>query len=194
MSEHWNKIFGKRQEETVHEVKQQRELTDDEKHSYRYFLQYIFIPYLVAGVSKGEISPDVILTFDVWKEFMKKYVDGSFYLEWDELHSDVIKINDTYVMVLYIFPKPRQIPEAAFGAVLINTADNDAVYYTLEYSFGGAWVLGGMDQNTHSDYGNLENPSLKSFIDWVAERAQGTKPAMRTTLPKEDEEKMLSQK
>ncbi len=62
----------------------------------------------------------------------------------------------------------------------------------LEYSFDGAWVLGSMDQTTHRNYGNLEKPSLKSFIDWVIARAQGTKPTMSTTLPKEDEEKLLS--
>ena len=192
MSKLWNKIFGKRQEEAVAEVKQQRELTDDEKHSYRYFLQYKFIPDLVAGVSKGEISPNSILATEGWEEFMKKHVDENFFLEWDELHCDGVKINDTYIMALYIFPKPRQVPEAAFGAVLINTTDNNARYYTLEYSFDGAWVLGSMDQTTHRNYGNLKNPGLKSFIDWVIERAQGAKPTMSTTLPKEDEEKLLS--
>lgn len=192
MKKLWKNIFGKRQEESVAEVKQQRELTDDEKHSYRYFLQYKFIPDLVAGVTKGEISPNSILATEGWEEFMKKHVDENFFLEWDELHCDGVKINDTYVMALYLFPKPRQVPEAAFGAVLINTTDNDAKYYTLEYSFDGAWVLGSMDQMTHRNYGKLENPGLKSFIDWVIERAQGAKPTMSTTLPKEDEEKLLS--
>ena len=192
MKKLWNKIFGKRQKELVSVGGLQRELTDDEKHSYRYFLQYKFIPDLVAGVSKGEISPNDILATEGWEEFMKKHVDENFFLEWDELHCDGIKINDTYVMALYIFPKPRQVPEAAFGAVLINTTDNDAKYYTLEYSFDGAWVLGSMNQTTHSNYGNLENPGLKSFIDWVIERTQGAKSAMITTLPKEDEEKLLS--
>ena len=192
MKKLWKNIFGKRQEESVAEVKQQRELTDNEKHSYRYFLQYKFIPDLVAGVTKGEISPNSILATEGWEEFMKKHVDENFFLEWDELHCDGVKINDTYVMALYLFPKPRQVPEAAFGAVLINTTDNDAKYYTLEYSFDGAWVLGSMDQMTHRNYGKLENPGLKSFIDWVIERAQGAKPTMSTTLPKEDEEKLLS--
>ena len=160
MSKFWNKIFGKRQEDTVAEVKPQRELTDDDKHSYRYFLQYRFIPDPVAGVSKGEISPNAILATEGWEDFMKKHVDENFFLEWDDLHCDGIKINDTYVMALYIFPKPRQVPEAAFGAVLINTTNNDAKYYTLEYSFDGAWVLGSMDQTIHRNYGNLENPGL----------------------------------
>lgn len=177
MSKSWNKIFGKRQEETVAEVRRQRELTDDEKHSYRYFLQYRFIPDLVEGVSKGEISPNNILATEGWEEFLKKHVDDDFFLEWDELHCEGVRINDTYVMALYLFPKPRRVPEAAFGAVLINTTDNDAKYYTLEYSFNGAWVLGSMNQTTHRNYGNLENPSLKSFIDWVVARANRAKPA-----------------
>ena len=192
MSKFWNKIFGKRQGDTVAEVKPQQEIADDDKHSYRYSLQYKFIPDLVAGVSKGEISPNAILATEGWEDFMKKHVDENFFLEWDELHCDGIKINDTYVMALYIFPKPRQVPEAAFGAVLINTTNNDAIYYTLEYSFDGAWVLGSMDQTTHRNYGSLENPGLKSFIDWVVEKAKGTEPIMSTTLPKEDEEKTVS--
>ncbi len=193
MSKLWNKIFGKRQEDAVAEVKQQRELTDDEKHSYRYFLQYKFIPDLVAAVSNGELSPNAILATDGWEDFMKEHVDENFFLEWDELLCEgLIKINDTYVMALYIFPRPRQVPEAAFGAVLINTTNNDAEYYTLEYSFDGAWVLGSMDQTTHHNYGNLENLNLMSFIDWVVVRAKETEPAMSTTPPKEDEEKLLS--
>ena len=193
MKKLWKNIFGKRQEEVIAEVKQQRELTDDEKHSYRYFLQYKFIPDLVAAVSNGEISPNAILATEGWEEFMKEHVDENFFLEWDELHCEgLIKINDTYVMALYIFPEPRQVPEAAFGAVLINTIDNYAKYYTLEYTFDGTWVLGSMDQTTHSNYGNLGKLSLMNFIDWVVERTKETEPAMKTTLPKEDEENLLS--
>ena len=193
MKKLWKNIFGKRQEEVIAEVKQQRELTDDEKHSYRYFLQYKFIPDLVAAVSNGEISPNAILATEGWEEFMKEHVDENFFLEWDELHCEgLIKINDTYVMALYIFPEPRQVPEAAFGAVLINTIDNYAKYYTLEYTFDGTWVLGSMDQTTHSNYGNLGKLSLMNFIDWVVERTKETEPAMKTTLPKENEENLLS--
>lgn len=124
----WNKIFGIKQEVPNTEIKQQNVLTDDEKHSYRYFLQYKFIPDLVAGVSKGELSPEAILQTDNWESFMKKHVDEDFFFEWDELRCNGIKVNDNYVMAVYIFPKPRQVPEAACGAVLINTTNNDATY------------------------------------------------------------------
>ena len=66
----WNKIFGKKQEVHNTEIKQQKVLTDDEKHSYRYFLQYKFIPDLVAGVSKGELSPEAILQTDNWESVL----------------------------------------------------------------------------------------------------------------------------
>ena len=68
MSKFWNKIFGKRQGDTVAEVKPQQEIADDDKHSYRYSLQYKFIPDLVAGVSKGEISPNAILATEGWEK------------------------------------------------------------------------------------------------------------------------------
>ena len=74
------------------------------------------------------------------------------------------------MIVLYTFPKPVQITDAAFGAVLINTSNNNATYYTLEYSLDEKWVLGSMTETTHRNYGNLENPGLESFIDWVSER------------------------
>ena len=102
----WNKIFGKKQEMPNTEIKQQKVLTDDEKHSYRYFLQYKFIPDLVAGVSKGEFSPEAILQTDNWESFMKKHVDEDFFFEWDELRCNGIKVNDNYVVAVYIFPKP----------------------------------------------------------------------------------------
>ncbi len=171
MRKNTTKPFRKQQEEIVTEKRQQRVLTDDEKHSCRYFLQYEFIPDIVACVSKGEISPNAILETGEWEECMKNIYDD-FFLEWDELHCGCIKINDTYVMALYIFPKPRQVPEAAYGAVLINTTNNDAEYYTLEYSFNGNWMLGSMNQSMHRNYGVLKNPSLKSFIDWVIGRAK----------------------
>lgn len=79
MSRFWNKRFGKKQRETDIETTRQV-LSDDEKHSYRYFLEYKFIPDLVAGVSNGEISPDSILETKGWEGFLKNCVDENFFL------------------------------------------------------------------------------------------------------------------
>ena len=65
----------------------------------------------------GEVLPADEESTDLHKQF------SSTLEVLDELHCDGIKFNDTYVMALYIFPKPRQVPEAAFGAVLINSSE-----------------------------------------------------------------------
>ena len=49
MNKLWNKLSGKKQEETEPAVKDGRGLSDSEKHTYRYFLQYTFIPNLASG-------------------------------------------------------------------------------------------------------------------------------------------------
>lgn len=160
-------------------------LTDDQKHEYRYFLQYKFIPDLVTKVSEGVISRDYILNVDWWESFIKKEIDDNFFFEWDKLHFESLKISDTYVIALYVFPQPRQTPDAVFGAVLINTTNNDATYYTLEFSFGGNWLLGSMNKTRHLNYGKLENPGLKSFIYRVLERAKNEGPIMELSINKE---------
>lgn len=190
MNKLWNKLSGKKQEETEPAVKDGRGLSDSEKHTYRYFLQYTFIPDLASGVSQGELSIAAILKTDGWENYFKKYVDKNFYFEWDELHCKGIRIDDTYVMALYIFPKPRQVPEAAFGAILINTTTNNATYYTLESSFGNEWVLGSMSKTGHCNFGTLESPGLNSFLDWVVERAKEATPIMSTNFPQKKSEDM----
>ncbi len=170
MKEPFNESYDTNQVLVNTDVKQQRVLTDEEKHSYRYFLQYKYIPELVADVSNGELPPDALLETDDWESYIRLLFDIDFFFEWDELRCDEIKVNDDYSIVLYTFPKPIQIPDATFGAVLINTTNNNATYYTLEYSFDEKWVLGSMNETTHFNYGNLESPELKSFIDWVSER------------------------
>ena len=118
MKEPFNKSYDTNQVLVNTDVKQQRVLTDEEKHSYRYFLQYKYIPELVADVSNGELPPDALLETDDWESYIKLLIDRDFFFEWDELRCDEIKVNDDYSIVLYTFPKPIQVPDAAFGAVL----------------------------------------------------------------------------
>lgn len=125
----------------IEERDEQSAMTEDKKHSDRYFLQYKYIPELVADVSNGELPPDALLETEDWESYIKLLIDRDFFFEWDELRCDEIKVNDDYSIVLYTFPKPIQITDAAFGAVLINTTNNNATYYTLEYSFDERWVL-----------------------------------------------------
>ena len=115
--------------------------TEEKRHSDRYFLQYRFIPDLVDDVSKGEISVDDLMDKDWWECSIQLFNDMNFTFEWEELRCEKMKVNDNYEMVVYTFPVPKQTPDAAYGAVLINTANNDATYFTLEYTFGNRWML-----------------------------------------------------
>ena len=146
------------------------EALDEKKHSDRHLLQYKYIPDLVADVSTGDLPTDALLDTDWWKSCIELFENEDFYFEWDELHCDKIKVNDDYEMVVYTFPKPRQTPDAAYGAVLINTANSDATYYTLEYSFCERWMLCSMNQGTHRNYGEVENIGLENFMELVSKK------------------------
>ena len=50
------------------------------------------------------------------------------YVDWLEVGKD-------HTVIFYNFPEPRQIPEALYGAVLINNITGKAKYYTLEYGY-----------------------------------------------------------
>ena len=152
-------------------IDEQRALTEEKRHSDRYFLQYRFIPDLVDDVSKGEISVDDLMDKDWWECSIQLFNDMNFTFEWEELRCEKMKVNDNYEMVVYTFPVPKQTPDAAYGAVLINTANNDATYFTLEYTFGNRWMLCSTKQGTHRNYGTVENQGLEAFVAVVSEKA-----------------------
>ena len=162
----------------IEERDEQSAMTEDKKHSDRYFLQYKYIPDLAADMLSGKISVDDLMDKDWWECSIQLFKDMNFYFEWDELHCNKIKVDDDYEMVVYTFPKPRQTPDAAYGAALINITNNSAIYYTLEYSFGEKWMLCSMNQGTHRNYGEVENLGLENFIELVSEKAKDVKENM----------------
>ena len=155
----------------IEERDEQSAMTEDKKHSDRYFLQYRFIPDLVDDVSKGKISVDDLMDKDWWECSIQLFNDMNFTFEWEELRCEKMKVNDNYEMVVDTFPVPKQTPDAAYGAVLINTANNDATYFTLEYTFGNRWMLCSTKQGTHRNYGTVENQGLEAFVAVVSEKA-----------------------
>lgn len=154
------------------EITKSQEIIDQKRQSDRYFLEYEFIPQLVEGISLGKLAPEILLDTDHWKELINSTVEDNFTYDWDNLHCRGAKIDDTYVMAVYLFPAPTVIPEAAFGAVLINTTTNEATYYTLEYSLDNNWVLGSKNLRGHYNFGRLENPELEKFVEWVVNRTK----------------------
>lgn len=146
--------------------------TDIEKrHSDRYYLEYYFIPMLVEGVQTAELEAEAMLHIELWPEFITQHIDQEFEYDWDNLHCEGVELNEEYLLAVYIFPEPEEVPLAKYGAVLINRVTNEATYYTFEKSINGRWVLGGKSLESHYNYGSVEDMSLDKFVDWVIERA-----------------------
>lgn len=155
-----NWLFGKRADK----------LTAGKRHEFRYELQYHLIPSFLTGVSSGKIgAADLVETGD-WDALLKRVYNKDFFFEWDRLVCDRFMFNDNYEAVLYIFPSPQQVPDAAYGIVVIDTRTRYAVYYTLEMSFGDAWVVGVTDGMKRYNIGAMENCSLEDFVKFVEKR------------------------
>lgn len=155
----WKRIFGKRVP------------SDQERHEYRIILEYCFIPRLVSGIHMRKLGIAELKRTDTWPMFLKKAFTRKFYLEWDELSYKEIIIDKSHTILLYTFPKPISIPEAAYGAVLINTEKKIASYYTLELSNNNEWIIGCQTTEYHFNMGSLENPTEENFIEWVSNKA-----------------------
>lgn len=162
----WNGLFGNEDENSGVEMTDFSEDTNNTQHANRYFFEYRFIPDLVAEVKKEKLPVEVLVSVDGWKPFLAENVDG-FSFDWDQFRCDYCTVGENDLLVVYKFPNPIQVPEAIYGAVLVNMNTKDARYYTLEYSFDGDWVLGSMDTERHANYGVLENPTFENFIAWV---------------------------
>lgn len=132
-------------------------------HRARYELQYVYIPKLVADVNDGYLPSTalhVVKGWDIWNRY--EWEDG-FYI-------DRLDIGASHTVVFYNFPEPQQMPEALYGAVLIDNATGKAEYYTLEYGLEGAWVLGSKTTTGHYSFGTLDTRERSAFFRWVTAR------------------------
>ncbi len=157
----WNWILGKRVP------------SEEEKHECRMILQYKFIPGLVSGIPARRLGATELMMTDTWPGAMKRIYGKRFYFEWDELKCKELHVDSSHIIILYDFPQPAVVPEAAYGAVLINTSSKYAVYYTLEKSFGDSWIIGCQTIKGHYSICPLELPTRDNFIGWVSEQAKG---------------------
>ena len=134
-------------------------------HRARYELQYVYIPKLVADVNDGYLPSTalhVVKGWDIWNRY-----------EWEEgFFIDRLEIGTSHTVVFYNFPEPQQMPEALYGAVLIDNATGKAEYYTLEYGLEGAWVLGSKTTTDHYSFGTLDTRERSAVFRWVTGRIE----------------------
>lgn len=145
--------------------------SEGRRHAYRMFLQYKFIPGLVMGIPMRRLGATELMMIDTWPGAMKRIYGRKFYLEWDEFKCKELYVDDEHIMIVYIFPEPILVPEAAYGAVLINTSSKMARYFTLELSFDNVWIIGTQTAERHYSICPMDNPSFDNFVGWVSEQA-----------------------
>lgn len=148
------------------------------KHQQRYYFEYRFLPEMINVIERNQLQPPALYLYTTsWLRSVVEDCVKGFEFDWEDFETDIMKLDDVgdKELILYKFPDPEQVPEAILGAIVFDNKLRKGSYYTLELSFNGKWVLGSTvfdkDGNkNHYNYGNLEKPSLTSFINWVKER------------------------
>lgn len=131
--------------------------------------EYRWFPLLVKTVGNGKIALDALADEEWLRSNIQQICGEDFVQEWNAFRIKTINTYGIYKLFVYEFPEPREIPEARYGAVWINTSTKQAEYYTLEYSLGNQWVLGSMTEERHANYGSIDTPDLGRFILWILE-------------------------
>ncbi len=150
-----------------HKQHQERPMPVPRRNEF-YFPEYYWIPQMAEAVCNGELAVDV-LSDEAWlRQQILLRVPAETAQEWSTFHIERINKYGDYKFFVYGFPEPRSIPEAKYGAILLNTQTKVFDYYTLEFSYNGKWVLGRMQGTQHTNYGELEaQPDVDTFADWI---------------------------
>ena len=87
------------------------------------------------------------------------------------------RVGDDVMVVLYVFPEPVRSPLASYGVVVLKSGQ--AVYYTMELSFGDLYVLGSPSLEMHVNHGSLPTMSADDFLSVICQREAITLPAQQ---------------
>lgn len=152
-------------------IKQRR--TDEQQASgmrrkYIYDIEYGFFTELLNAVNDGKMSPEALMNEDWLRKQIANCINEQSMLGlWRKFEIFRVEKHGSYRVIIYQFPEPEEVPEAVYGAVLLDTTTNTAEYYTLEYSYNDKWVYGSTNAYKHFNYGEVDRPDLDSFIVWV---------------------------
>lgn len=123
---------------------------------------------LFKAVTEKRITLEA-LTDEEWlrENIQNKASSPEMAKEWDSFRINRVDNYGDYKLIVYQFPEPKVVPEAKYGAVLMNTQTLAIDYYTLEMTYNGKWVYGSMSTECHNNYGEVDSPDLEKFIEWI---------------------------
>ena len=149
----------------------EKKISSELRHEIRYHVQQFFIPELAECVKDGYLPYIALFPSAQW------YSNLRMDYELDDLKSakvwesfEKIQVDEENMIVLYTFPKPEDVPEAIYGAVLLNQTTNELKYFTLEASYNDRWAVCCRDTSMHSCHGFWDSADRDKFVQWVMSR------------------------
>lgn len=126
---------------------------------------------LFKAVIDGQLAPEALTDEDWIRRNIQKGISSEDAAkEWNSFKINRVDNYGDYKLIVYQFPEPKVVPEAKYGAVLMNTNTLEIDYYTLEKTFNDKWVYGSMTSEQHRNYGEVDTDDLEKFIEWIFTR------------------------
>ncbi len=143
------------------------------KRPHIYYPVYYLLPDLFSYVSKGETPIEALMDEDWIRLTINSRLERAYsanrFSDWDSFRINRVDNFGGYKLIVYQFPDPKFIPEAKYGAVMLNTTTLTIDYYTMELSFDGQWAYCSCTTERHNNYGSFDSGELDDFIKWVLE-------------------------
>ena len=146
-------------------------LTSEKQHEIRYDVQQYFIPQMVECVKDGYLPFIALFPSAQWYSNLRMDYDIEELKAakvWESFEK--IELDEQNMIILYTFPQPEEVPEALYGAVLLNHSTNDLKYFTLEASYEDKWAVCSRDTSMHSCLDFWDSADKDKFIQWVMDR------------------------
>ena len=147
---------------------EQNNFMKSERRDHIYYPEFRWLPTLLEEVRLGNLQSGALTDEEFLRSTIQDHIaDADAIKEWNSFK--IYRVDNIYVykLIIYKFPEPKIVPEAQYGAVLMNTKTYKIDYYTLEMTFNDRWVYGKMTPECHSNYGEVDTPDLDKFIEWI---------------------------
>ena len=147
---------------------QEKNISPELQHDIRYNVQQYFIPELVECVKEGYLPYIALFPSVQWYSNLRMEYDIEDLKAakvWESFEK--IEVDGDRMIILYTFPQPEVVPEALYGAVMIDHSTGALKYYTLEASYEGRWALCSRSTSMHSLKGFIDAPDKDMFVQWV---------------------------
>ena len=151
----------------------ENKISAERRHDIRYHVQQYFIPEMVECVMDGYLPFIALFPSAQWLSNLRmdyELEDLKAAKVWESFEK--IQVDEDTMIVLYTFPQPEDVPEAIYGAVLLNQATNEIKYFTLEASYEDKWAVCSRDTSMHSCHGFWDSADKAKFVEWVMDRLQ----------------------